>query len=85
MLYFDQINVITEILHLRMIWLERTLEILLIRVANVYVIFSRGLAICMGYQIQSSQQPTEMVKWAPLLQMRLLMQKKKRSNLFKVS
>lgn len=51
MLYFDQINVIIDIIHLRMIWLERNLEILLIKVANVYVIFSRGLAIYMGYQI----------------------------------
>ena len=63
-----------KILHLRIIQLERILEISLKRVSNIYLIFSRGLTMYMSYQIQSSQQPSEMVNLVPLLQMGSLVQ-----------
>ena len=58
-LYFDQISVIIEILYLRIIELEGTSVMLLIRVANIHSILSRGLETYMDNQLQFSQRPYE--------------------------
>lgn len=67
---------------MRIIELERTLVMLLISIANIHSILSRGLETYMDYHIQFSQQPYEIVN---LIVRDRVTDAKKRSNLLEVS